>query len=554
MKQRSYFLSSLFLFFIQVCFSQNQHKIWYFGTNAGLDFVSSPPAILTNGALVSYEPCGSISDAAGNLLFYTNGITVWNKQHVVMANGTGLMGDASAGQSAMIVKQPGNANLYYIFTLDDVAGPNGLRYSVVDMSLAAGNGSLTVKNTLLVTPSTEKLTAAWHCNNTDIWIISHDWNSNNFRSYLLNSSGISLSPVLSPIGSMHTLQGGQTYPAVGCMKSSPNGKKLAVAIYYNPNSFELYDFDQSTGVVSNSLSLGNGTYAYGCEFSPDGTRLYGTTTDFGSSTLFQWDLCAGSPAAVVASMVTINTPSVLGQLQRASDGKIYIGNVETPQSSMLCVINNPNVAGAGCNFMSLGQSVAPNTTQSGLPNLPLMRTDLPPFTYTGPCSSHTFELPPAVSAAPTVCAAAAFSLAGVNWDFGDPLSGAANVSVQNNPVHLFTSAGTYTVQLTINYSCGGGTDIITRVVQVSACTGLPGTSGGDSFLNIYPNPGKEELMIEVPADIQLFIYNDLGQLVSEQAFLKGTHSISIASLSKGVYVLKAISGTGIRTSKFFKAD
>jgi hypothetical protein len=70
--------------------SQNESAKWYFGATAGLDFMG-PPTILTNGMMNPWEGCASISDAAGNLLFYTDGLSVWNKTHVIMANGTGLM-------------------------------------------------------------------------------------------------------------------------------------------------------------------------------------------------------------------------------------------------------------------------------------------------------------------------------------------------------------------------------------------------------------------------------------------------------------------------------
>jgi hypothetical protein len=76
-----------------VVFSQGEANIWYFGENAGLDFNSGSPVALTNGQLVTDEGCATISNSSGQLLFYTDGITIYNKNHVVMINGTGLMGN-----------------------------------------------------------------------------------------------------------------------------------------------------------------------------------------------------------------------------------------------------------------------------------------------------------------------------------------------------------------------------------------------------------------------------------------------------------------------------
>jgi len=126
-------------------FSQNEATKWYFGYHAGLDFMTNPPTIITTGTLYTTEGCASIADAAGNTLFYTDGITVYNKNNLMMANGDTLFGDGSTTQSGIIVKQPGNTNIYYVFTQDDVGGPNGFCYSIVDMNLAAGMGSELLK-------------------------------------------------------------------------------------------------------------------------------------------------------------------------------------------------------------------------------------------------------------------------------------------------------------------------------------------------------------------------------------------------------------------------
>ena len=94
----------------------NPSSVWYFGIDAGLDFKTEPPTILTDGKVNTWEGCASISDASGNLLFSTDGITIWAKDQSVMPNGSNLLGNPSSTQSAIIVPDPGNANLYYVFT------------------------------------------------------------------------------------------------------------------------------------------------------------------------------------------------------------------------------------------------------------------------------------------------------------------------------------------------------------------------------------------------------------------------------------------------------
>ncbi len=97
--------------------SQNQTSKWYFGSYAGLDFLTNPPTILLNSVINIPEGCATTSDVSGNLLFYTNGETIYNSSHNVMANGSALNGSCTPTQSSIILKQPGNNPNYYIFTV-----------------------------------------------------------------------------------------------------------------------------------------------------------------------------------------------------------------------------------------------------------------------------------------------------------------------------------------------------------------------------------------------------------------------------------------------------
>jgi hypothetical protein len=137
------------LLFSLITYSQpGPNSNWYFGTNAGITFNSGAPVALTNGALTTTEGVATLSDNSGNLLFYTNGITVWNRNHLVMTNGSGLLGDFSSTQSAIIIPKPGTNNIFYIFTSDNDYGPNGINYSEVDMNLSGGLGAITANKNI----------------------------------------------------------------------------------------------------------------------------------------------------------------------------------------------------------------------------------------------------------------------------------------------------------------------------------------------------------------------------------------------------------------------
>ncbi len=452
-----------------MCFSQNENMKWYFGTNAGLDFITNPPTILTNGAVNTIEGCATISNASGNLLFYTDGVTVYDQTHAVMANGGGLLGTSSPCQSSIIIKKPGSTTLYCIFTMAGVAQIMGLNYSIIDMSLASGNGSVTIKNAPLYNSGCyEKISATKHCNGIDYWVMVHEMNSSNFRAYQLTTTGVSTTAVISSIGTAI----GSPW-SLGCIKFSPNGKKLGMTEY--TGSVDLFDFDNATGVVSNSLNLvSSGFSSYGCEFSPDGSKFY--AGGFGGH-LKQWDLCAGSGTAIVASQYSITT-SGIWSMQIALNGKIYCA-----KNSTLGVINSPNLAGSACNYVDIGQSISPKSTLRSIPNFVAFGTKPPPppYTYTVSnsygCQSALFNTSYNPSVTPVGCTSSGFSLTSLQWDFGDPTSGSANTSTLSSPIHAFTNLGTYSVNLILYFSCGGGTDTIKQVVNINQpCISVTSTS------------------------------------------------------------------------------
>ncbi|PBQ34181.1 hypothetical protein CNR22_21210 [Sphingobacteriaceae bacterium] len=481
--------------------SQNEAKKWYFGNQSGLDFSNSPPTSPSNGAMLAYYSCASIADASGNLLFYTDGATIYNSSHTTMANGSGLMGSSYSPQGSIIVKKPGSSTIYYVFTADYVWSTNstgGLYYTTVDMSLSSGSGSVTSINTPLYSGYITKLTGTKHCDGLSVWLVTQEtmyYNSTgsgtftpSFVSFSVTAAGVNTFAVVSP-GMTYTYTNG-FYNYWGAMKISPNGKKLGLANYDNGwnttnSNFELYDFDISTGLVSNPIPLSAGTASnyggWGCEFSPDGTHFYGSSY-YWNSGVVQWDLCAGSPTAVIASAYTVNTGTSNwgGTMQLAPDGKIYLATYQ----SNLDVINSPNSTGSACAYSVGTQSLTASSYYS-LPNFlasSLLQHPTPtPFTHTVSngygCQAVLFNSSYTPSISVVGCSSSGFSLTALKWIFGDPASGASNTSTAVSPIHAFTTLGTYSVNLVLYYSCGGGTDTLKQTVNVNQpCISVSSTS------------------------------------------------------------------------------
>ncbi|RLD39760.1 MAG: hypothetical protein DRI83_00680, partial [Bacteroidetes bacterium] len=415
----------------QFGFAQNNANIWYFGDYAGMDFNSGAPIALTNSAMSQHEGCATISDNFGNLLFYTNGMTIWNASHTIMPNGSGLMGHVSSAQSGIIVPKPGDPDIYYVFTVPSEIGATGLRYSEVDMTLQGGLGDVTaVKNIFLTGPTEEKVTAVRHTNNYDVWVITHLWDSDEFHAYLITASGVNTTSVVTSVGSYHSGVQGYTH---SCMKFSPDGAKLAIVTRHQ-NSFELFDFDASTGIVSNPITYPSFyNSGYGIEFSPDGSLIY--MSKYGGATeVYQFSIPSSPPGSAGTLIGTVNNTHV-GSMQLAPDGKIYVASLEgsTPVSDpYLGVIEFPNTVGLGCNYIDDGFFLDGGGSRYGLPTF-IQSYLFGQVTADDVCDGDSVYFFLNYSGV----------IDSVRWDFGDPASGGENTSALIDPTHLYTSTGVF---------------------------------------------------------------------------------------------------------------
>ncbi len=369
-------------------------NVWYFGVKGGLSFNQSAPQPLSGGQVngSEWEGCATMCDEAGNLLFYTDGVTIRNRNHQPMAGNSypgNLGGHSSATQSGLIVPHPGNENLYYVFSVYRQGLANtrdnggGVQFAEVDMSQTGGLGQVISKNAILppLSKATEKLLAVQHCNGKFFWVIAHEVNSNRFVSYLVGDQGLQKDkPIYSSVGSYIAAGTGNSdgFDCIGYLKASQSGNRVAAAIS-GQNAVELFNFDNSTGLVSNPIRIEApfSRSAYGIEFSPNGKLLY-VAGSFSEKTLYQVDITKTSRSEIEASAVRIGqTPAqLLGGLQIGPDGKIYIANQSVnAQNAVLSgydylgVINQPDERGSACDYLPAGIALNGGRSTLGLPNL-----------------------------------------------------------------------------------------------------------------------------------------------------------------------------------------
>jgi hypothetical protein len=324
----------------------------------------------------------NISDAQGNLLFYTNGVYIADATHNVMMNGYGINPGAYSNsfpdghlipQGALIIPKPGSNSIYYLFhnTLDNYPGIGSYSYylymTAIDMSLNNGLGAVTLKNYPIISDTLNcgKITACKHANGRDWWVVCHRVNSNKYYKLLVTPFSL---PTVSfqNIGSFREWDAGQA-------KFSPDGEKFAY-FHYRFTGLDIFNFDRCSGTFSNwvndSLPLVVGNV--GCEFSPNSQFLYVCNI----LKVYQYDVTAANILATrteVAVWDSFHQPGIpaLGAYlcypQLAPDGKIYIttGNGTTYMGR----INNPDVAGIACD-VAQHSVVLPTYYFNTLPNHP----------------------------------------------------------------------------------------------------------------------------------------------------------------------------------------
>lgn len=369
-------------------FTQSYDNNWVFGDSAGLNFSGGEPSFFYTG-INSHESCASISDSNGNLLFYTNGEKIWNRNNAVMPNGDSIhigllvpgFYPSSITQGVLILPIPESDSEYYLFQIQGDSENQGIEYSIVDMELDGGLGDVMHKNLDLNTDTIcEKMQAVKHANGRDWWLLtckSANDSTISFIKYLITPNAI-IGPYLQSFTDLTNLGTNSSFSA-GQMKFSRNGALLAFTRSYY---IEIWDFDRCTGELSSQQTIHNNVGSYGCEFSSDSRRLFITKTSTTSYNgwLYQYCLDCALPIEETEEIIYECEYDYysLGSLQIGPDDKIYASiahlnykdHVYSVVNNNICVINNPNEGGLACDFDTLVISLEDTRVTFGLPNMP----------------------------------------------------------------------------------------------------------------------------------------------------------------------------------------
>ncbi len=290
MKKLQCLLSFLCLLMVATLEAQvQQANNWHFGDKLSVSFATGTPVLNPPSEMEAFEGIVAMSDANGQLLFYTNGGgrpfsegqpielqespgIIWNRNHEVMYDMRGAEGGGfSARQSCIAMPDPaGEAGVYYLFTMEeaefDVGGNipsqpegRGLSYFIIDMNLNGGLGGVRLADQRVYTPAYEAMDATPMANGAGYWILCHnnDVDAPKFITVPLTAAGVG-TPVEIP-----------TDRASGKIEFSPNGRFMF-------NDRKLYNFDNATGTIApDPVEIPNISSQAAC-FTPDSRYLYTT--------------------------------------------------------------------------------------------------------------------------------------------------------------------------------------------------------------------------------------------------------------------------------------
>ncbi len=449
----------LFSFFYVFCYCQNETSNWYFGDKAGINFNNSSVNILNDGAMTTPAGCSSISDIEGNLLFYTNGKTVWNKNHTIMEGGEGLVGEPETSQPTIIIPKPNSTNTYYIFstrktrTRSPLLYP-GIYYSEVEISNDHPLGIVTNKNVKIANSKSQRITAVHHRNGKDIWVVFYGSNGYNFPddiffAFKIDENGIN-SPIRTKLNTINEID------QEGQMKASPDGKKIALS---TNETIYIYNFDNLSGTLSKyrfiSLRINFTDFytCYGISFSPNSRFLYFSSlfTSFEGYTynIVQVDTESENFFKIGEHIFTTEANRVAAASQLSMNGKIYFAQINSEDifdyggfiigrdlfpTNVLGVINNPDELGVASNYNHDSINLENGISYFGLPNF-IQSYFRNRIITENQCVFDTFDFS-LDSYAP---------IKSVAWNFGDGTS-----SNEINPQHSYNTPGEFEVTATIN--------------------------------------------------------------------------------------------------------
>jgi len=442
----------------------SQHN-WYFGNSTnGIRFnrgtnVAQP---VTNQALPFGAGGSAVATdpATANLLFYTDGIRVYDACHLPMPNGTGLTGQLDANQPVALAPMPGQTNRYYIFTNSANFNVGGsISRSSVDLNQfgnavfpapALGIVELPINNAVVgLSNRSEGMIVIPHANRTDFWLITHQNGSQNYAATLIDAAAAFPTTVTSGIGLPVSVANFSYHQPSGKIAVSPQGPNTDALIINFDNATGIFSFDRL--IFNSATTAANSQSIYDIEWDAQGRYLYlSRHGDTGiTANVLQYDYL--NPAFTLAPVLSAPVFRSFG-LQHAPDSAIYhlYQGISGGPFLVGTLTNTDTVASSVINTQSL--FTAANFNGKQFPAFKPKDSVIMDVTFIaqGTCQNSPTSFFPTVTP----------NADSLRWDFGDG-SGSENWS----PIYTYENAGSFNVTLNAFYR--GQTQTTTLPVTIN---------------------------------------------------------------------------------------
>lgn len=548
---RHIILCALLLSFM-ISSAQKEDSKWVMGLRSYLfDFDKTPIGVryLNLGFHFPYSSPSIANSVTGQLLFMSNGCTVFNRNSQIMKGGDTLsygyyvlenINDCCGGggmpffQGAIIIPNPADATKYYLFYMDDDGSlgipknfqPTLLYYAEIDMQKQGGLGEVVSKQNLILkdTLSDSRMAACKHANGRDWWLIKPEYLTNKYYKFLIDPTGVH-GPYEQQIGNTFNEP-----DAAGWASFSADGSKFANATA--KSDVALFDFDRCTGLFSNPTSLvvpydsngWDGGGANGINFSNNGRYLYVNSV----SSIVQYDLEDVDIQNSQKIKATIDGNYIFLAAALAPNDKIYVGNNGNGRP-YFGVIGNPDSSNCTFGFDDFGLKTDLSFQAALIPYFPNY--------HLGTSLVYADSVNAGVDT--VICAGEYLKIGGVNyrniryhWQSAD----GAWSSDSCNPVVSPLETTTYYVRISDKYidsSCALKYDTVTVTVK-DQCPSVRFPS--------FIDKAKQPLFVVHPLTVgsSLTLYNSIGQKIYQQA--NYNNDCSTQNLPNGVYIYNYVNG------------
>lgn len=548
-------------------YAQGENDKWYFGANRGVNFTPATPTALFGGQISTPDATATVSNANGAILFYTNGVNVWNRQHQLMTNGTGLLGSVNT-QQVVIAPYPGSTSRYYIFTMGIATTSDESAYSIVDMSLGAIGtnglplGAVTdVKNVPLLDQngsaflfSSENAALVAHSDNKSYWLLFY--NNEQIFSYRIDSAGLNPVPVVSSIPAAPLYPGPYSANVRAHIRVSPTLENrpysnlicISRSGSQNDDSMpRVISFDNATGTLTNAFFWSTITFGFeATEFSEDGDILYGIN-DNGTINYFDLTWVPGNPSLDrVLYWGTVGTTNAY--IQKAKNGEIYTSHTTAAGNSFLGRISNQNdITNIGYNAQALNVG---NYVNGGLPPLIPILDGI----NTGCWANLTLGVPEVNNVTRQVSASIVTN----------------SLYRVNSGTNVNLKAGSFVLMLP-NTTISNGAVF---TAEIDGCTpemGRPAPAyisepvaifksaedlGLNVLMTVYPNPATDIAKVSLSENTSikdLTVYTKEGRMIFSVDVDNNTYDLDVSNFDKGIYIINLTTEKGeVLTSKVIR--